>query len=91
MATHFRSVPSLALPPIPWSHTATVVLTGANLVLGLVAFYAFPLLPLVALLLVAVTGGAFGLSRARAVARRREAETRFVHGPTMLPSARGLA
>lgn len=75
------------LPSIPWSHTATVALTLANSVLGLVAFYAFPLLPFVAVLLVAGAGGVFSLTRARAVARRHEAETRFVHGPTILPPA----
>jgi hypothetical protein len=91
MATAFRSVPPVALPSIPWSHTATLALTGTNLVLGLVALYAFPLLPLVAALLIALAGGVFATSRARASARRREAETRFVHGPTILPSARGVA
>jgi hypothetical protein len=90
MAALFRSVPPLSLPPIPWSHTATLVLTGTNLLLGLVAFYAFSLLPYVAALLVSLAGGAFALSRARAVARRH-ALARFVHGPTMLPPARGLS
>jgi len=87
MATPSRSNPPSVLSSIPWSHTATVALTGVNVVLGLVAFYAFQLLPFVAALLVAVAGGAFALTRARAVARRHEAETRYVHGPTILPPA----